>query len=125
MAWLEISLHLLQTLFSKALTAQITLICGDLTCQLMKDGMPRISQMLANLRIPHIDGARHKEDVVSERWSSLALLLRATLQAQLSALRSFSSVLLHRPLARSHTLRPVHPRLIRFSQGTEKCPATS
>ncbi len=55
----------------KALMAQITLICGELTCVLVKDGIPRILQMVTNQRIPHIDGsAVNLQDAVLQKLSS-------------------------------------------------------
>ena len=47
--------------------ALITLKFGDLITVLMKDGMFRITQMVANLLFQLIDGAQFKEDVDLER----------------------------------------------------------
>jgi len=47
--------------------ALITLKFGDLITVLMKDGMFRITQMVANLLFQLIDGVQCKEDVDLER----------------------------------------------------------
>jgi hypothetical protein len=58
---------LTEILCFKAMMALITLKFGDLITVLMKDGMFRITQMVANLLFQLIDGVQCKEDVDLER----------------------------------------------------------